>query len=165
MRLITTLIFCLLGSSAMAQQCDRWTASMEEDEGGPRMLAAICARANSSKQNAQHDLFVECGAGNGVSIRFLPYAGEGYPPDGNQEYKTDVTFAVGQQTFALSAHYEDMDGALVMDADLDTPLVKALLSGKQVTLSDSKSDKVPAVTFPLKGVSKAFDKLMKTCQP
>jgi hypothetical protein len=163
MRLVSTLLFCLLGSSALAQQCDRWTASMEEDEGGPSMMASICAHASASTPEAQHDLFIQCGSKDSLSIRYMPFADESYPPGGNEEYKTKMTFSLGRETFTLDAHYEAMDGAMVMDTEIDAPFVKALTSGKQFMLSDIGNDTVPVATFTLNGAGKAFEKLIKTC--
>lgn len=165
MRLVSTLLFCLLGSSALAQQCDRWTAKMEEDEGGPRMTASTCAQASASVPEDQHDIFVQCGTRDSLWIRFLPFAdGQSYPPGGDEEYKTRLKFSVGQDSFTLDAHYEAMDGALVMDTEINTPFVTALMARKEVTVSDVNNDKVPAVTFALKGAKKAFEKLIKTCE-
>jgi hypothetical protein len=162
MRLISTLLFCLLGSTAMAQQCDRWEASMEEDEGGPTMMASICARTASSDPAEQHFILVQCGPDDAVSIRYLPFAGASYPPGGNEEYKTKIELSLAKEKFTVDAHYEAMDGALVMDS-VNKSLVTVLLKQKRFMLSDVNSDKVPVVTFTLNGAKQAFEKLMKTC--
>lgn len=163
MRLTATLFLCLLGSSAMAQQCDRWEASIEEGEEGPRMMASICAQAGASVPEAQHALFLECGSKDTLWIRYLPFADESYPPGGNEEYQTKMEFSLDQELFTLDAHYEAMDGAMVMDTNVDTPLVSVLMSQKQFMLLDVNNDKVPVATFTLKGAKEAFEKLIKTC--
>lgn len=163
MRLVSTLFLCLLSSSALAQQCDHWEAGMEEDEGGPRMMASICAQASASTPEAQHALFVQCGSKDGLWIRYLPFADESYPPGGDEEYKTKMEFSLDQEMFTLDAHYEGMDGALVMETNIDTPFVGVLMGQKQVMLSDVNNDKVPVATFTLNGAKKALEKLIKTC--
>lgn len=164
MRLVSTLLFCLIGSSALAQQCDHWTAQMEEDEGGPVMMASICTQASSSAPEAQHAILVSCAGKDGLALRYLPFADESYPPDGNEEYKTKVKLSLGQEKFTLDANYEGMDGALAMVTDIKSPFVGALMAQKEFTISDPKSDKVPSATFPLKGVQEALVKLIETCQ-
>lgn len=165
MRLVSTLLFCLLGGSAIAQQCDRWQAAMEEDEGGPRMMASICAQASASTPEAQHALFVQCGSNNSLWIRYLPFADESYPPGGNEEYKTKMEFSLDQEMFTLDAHFEGMDGAMVMETDIGTPFVSVLMSQKQFMLADVNNDKIPVATFTLKGAKQAFETLIKTCGP
>jgi hypothetical protein len=162
MRLVSTLFLCLLGSTAMAQQCDRWEASMEEDEGGPVMMASICARTDSSDPAEQHYILVQCGPDDGVSIRYLPFAGASYPPGGNEEYKTKLEFSLAKEKFTVDAHYEAMDGALVMNS-VNKSSVTILLKQKRFMLSDVNSDKVPVVTFTLNGATEAFEELSKTC--
>ncbi|MGV3551929.1 hypothetical protein [Rhizobium sp.] len=165
MRLTATLLFCLLGgSSALAMQCDRWTASMEEDEGGPRMMASICAQASSSVPEAQHALFFQCAGKDALSIRYLPFTSGDYPPGGNEEYKSKVEFSLNQEMFTLDAHFEGMDGALVMELDTKKASLNALMAQKKITLTDVNSDKVPSATFTLKGAKKALEKLIKTCE-
>ncbi|WP_275785744.1 hypothetical protein [Pararhizobium gei] len=163
MRLTATLFFCLLGSSALAQPCERWEASMQEDEGGSRMTASICSQASVSVPEAQHDLFVQCGSKDSLWIRYLPFADESYPPGGNEEYQTKMEFSLDQEMFTLDAHYEGMDGAMVMETNIDKPFVSVLMSQKQFMLSDVNNDKVPVATFTLKGAKEAFEKLIKTC--
>jgi hypothetical protein len=163
MRLVSTLIFCLAGSSALAAQCDRWTAKMEEDEGGPRMMASICTQASSSTPEAQHDLFVQCGAPDSLMIRYLPFADASFPPGGNEEYQSKLEFSLDQEMFTLDARYESMDGAMVVDAQINSPFITTMMSQKAVMLSDVNSDKLPVATFTLKGAKAALEKLIKTC--
>lgn len=163
MRLVSTLLFCLIGSSALAQQCDRWTAKMEEDEGGPAMMATICTQASSSTPEAQHYLIVQCAGEDSLSIRYTPFTDGSYPPGGNEEYKSKMEFSLDQEMFTLDAGYESMDGAMAMGTEIKSPLVSTMMAQKEVTISDVNSDKVPAVTFTLKGAKKAFEKLIRTC--
>lgn len=103
MRLAATLVLCLLAGPALAAGCDRWTASMEEDEGGPRMTARICAGAGDPAP----DLSVQCGGADELSMRFLPDApDEGYPPGGDEEFRTELALSLDGKKFTLQAHYE-----------------------------------------------------------
>ena len=160
MRLVSTLFLCLLGSSAFAEQCDRWTAKMEEDEGGPRMMAWVCTNAPEAQQ---HHLFFQCGTKDSLWIRYTPFTDESYPPGGNEEYKSKMKFSLDQEAFTLDAHYESMDGAMVMETEVKSAFVSVLTSQKHVTISDVNDAKLPAVTFSLKGSKKAFEKLIATC--
>lgn len=165
MRLLSTLLFCLIGTSALAQQCDRWTANMEEDEGGPVMTAWACVKASASVPEAIHSISVQCSGKDTLMIRFAPFADEkSYPPGGNENYETKVEFSLDQEMFTLDARFEAMDGALSMGTDINTPLVTTLMAQKEVTVTDVNNDKVPPITFKLKGAKKAFEKLIKACE-
>ena len=61
MRFVSTIFLCLLGSTAIAAECDRWTASMEETEVGPLMTASTCVPASASKGGAVDWLLQQSG--------------------------------------------------------------------------------------------------------
>ena len=164
MRLVPTLLFCLLGSTALAAECDRWTASMQEEEVGPLMTANICLPANAGKPEFRHELFIQCAGEGNLWIRYVPFVEEGYPPGGDQGYETQIKFSLGQDIFAEPARYEDMDGAMAMDTTVDAPLIGAMMRGKQLALSVAKG-KVPAITFTLNGAREALGKLVESCKP
>jgi hypothetical protein len=151
------LLLTLLPSIALAGECDQWTAAMEEDEGGSVMTARICAGTG----NAAHELFVRCGGPDNLSIRFIPVAPTGYPPEG-PEFKTDLEFAFGSDVVTRNAHYEDMDGAMVTDLDIGTPFAQMLQSRPDMKVRDV-SGIVPGATFSLNGAKAALDKLIKSC--
>ena len=88
--------------------------------------------------------------------------GVGYPPGRDEEYKTRLEFSLAKEKFTVDAHFEEMDGAMVMD-NVNKSLVTVLLKQKTFMLSDVNSDKVPVVTFTLNGAKEALKKLMKTC--
>ena len=52
---------------------------MQEDEGGPRMTASICATASASTPEAQHFLMVQCAGADTLAMRYLPFAAGDYP--------------------------------------------------------------------------------------
>lgn len=164
MRLVASLVLSLLGSPALAAGCDRWSAAMQEDEGGPVMTAQICVRASASPPEAEHILLVQCGGGGELAMRYLPFAQGDYPPGGNEEFETDMQFSLDGAQFTEAARFEGMDGAMAMATRIDGPLAEALKTGKQVTVSDP-GGKVPAATFTLAGSRGALEKLAAGCTP
>lgn len=162
MRLVPTLFFCLLGTTALAAECDRWEAAMQEDEGGPVMTASICAQSKEGTLETRHYFFVQCAGEGGLWMRYLPFAEQNYPPGGDQGFKTDIKFSLGQNVFTEPARYEDMDGAMAMDTRVDAPLLSAMMREKQLIISEGY-DKVPGVTFTLNGARQALDKVIKAC--
>jgi hypothetical protein len=154
---------CLTAGSALAEQCDRWDASMQEDEGGPQMMASICAKADASAPRPEHYMLVTCAGNDAFAIRYLPSIDMSYPPGGNEEYQTKMSISVGTEKFTLDGHFESMDGAIVVGTEAKSALFAALMSGKNFTISDLNEPKLPVVTFALKGSKPAFAKLIKTC--
>lgn len=164
MRNVLTALLCLLGSSAMAGECDRWTASVQEEEGGPLMTASICLQARSGSPEYRHELFVQCPGQGNLWIRYIPFVEEGYPPGGDQEYRADLRFSLDGETFTEPARYEDMDGAMAVDTTVDAPLIRAMMSRKELVISDVKG-KVPVTAFTLDGARDALAKLADSCKP
>jgi hypothetical protein len=159
MRLPVTLAILLLSSPAFAaENCNAWTAAVEEDEGGPVMTARICAGTG----DIVNELSFQCGARGELMIRYIPVAPANYPPAGNGNFETDLEFSLGQEMFTRHARYEDMDGAMATETTID-PFVSTLTIRKQVDVADV-SGKVPDATFTLKGAKKALEKLIATCE-
>jgi hypothetical protein len=157
MRRLAVLLFLALPLPALADQCDHWTATMEEDEGGKVMMAHVCKGTG----NAAHELYLQCGAPGELSMRFIPVAPTNYPPnDGN--YATDFKLSFGEQSVTHKAVYEDMDGAMSINFPIDDPVTALIQSAPEMTLSDA-GGKVPGATFPLKGSKKAVDTVIKSC--
>lgn len=163
MRFVSTVFFCLLGSAALAGECDRWTAGMEETEVGPLMTASTCVQASASNPDFRHELFIQCAGAGSLWMRYIPFVEKGYPPGGDQGYETKLEFSLDKERFTEPARYEDMDGAMAMDTAVDTPLISAMMSHKQLILSDVNG-KVPSTTFPLNGAREALEKLIANCK-
>lgn len=140
-----------------AEQCDHWTAGMQEDEGGSVMTASICAPAGKDKAY----LSLTCGEPGKLSIRFLPAPTKGFPPGDN--FKGKLEFSLDLKMFDLPSVYEEMDGALATDTEIGAPMVDMLQHEKQVTVSET-SDHGPDATFSLKGSRAAFQKLIADCK-
>lgn len=160
MRFAATFVFSLLAGSALADGCDRWTAKMEEDEGGPVMTAAICAKVGSGATE-EHLLLVTCG-GDALSMRYLPVAPESFPPGGNEEFKSDLQLTADGKSFSAPAQYESMDGAMAFAAKIDSAMVEAMMTGESLSVGDTVGV-VPKATFPLKGSRQALEKIIGSC--
>ena len=159
MRLPVALAILLLSTPAYAaESCNAWTASMEEDEGGPVMTARVCAGTG----DIVNELSLQCGAKGELMIRYIPVAPENYPPAGNGNFETDLEFSLDQEIFARHARYEDMDGAMATETEI-VPFITTLMAQKKVDVNDVKG-KVPSATFTLKGAKKALEKLIATCE-
>lgn len=148
------LLLITLPLPAIAGECDQWTASMEEDEGGPVMMAQICTPAGKDS----HALLVTCGTPGQLSMRYLP---AGFNPP-SENLKADLKFSLGPEIFTRPAVYESMDGAMVAEVDIRSPFTQAIQAQKEMKLSNDGGT-IPGATFPLKGSSAALAKLIATC--
>jgi hypothetical protein len=140
-----------------AEQCDHWTAAMQEDEGGSVMTASICAPVRKDKAY----LSLTCGEKGKLSIRFLPAPTDGFPPRDN--YKGKLDFSMDQEMFDRPAVFEEMDGAMATDVEIGAPMIDVMQHQKEVIVAET-SDKGPKATFSLKGSRAAFRKLIATCK-
>jgi hypothetical protein len=159
MRLPVALAILLLSTPAYAaENCKAWTAAVEEDEGGPVMAARICAGTG----DIVSQLSFQCGGKGELMIRYVPVAPDNYPPAGNGNFETDLEFSLDREMFTRHARYEDMDGAMATETEID-PFVSTLMVQKKVDVADA-AGKVPSATFTLKGAKKALEKLIATCE-
>lgn len=159
MKIATTLVLCLLGGPALAD-CDRWTATMEEDEGGPRMAARICAGADG----ATAEFIVQCGARGELSMRYLPPAPADSQAGDEMNVRTELKISFDGTVFTRPAHYEAMDGALVLQAAIGTPLLQSMMSERHFTLT-SADERLPGSTFTLANSRQAIGKVIRSCEP
>ncbi|MBX9458788.1 MAG: hypothetical protein KL863_23630 [Rhizobium sp.] len=164
MRHHLTVLLCLLGGPAVAADCAAWSASMQEDEGGPRMTASICAVASASTPEAQHYFLVQCAGSDTLAMRYLPFTDGGYPPGGDEEFATDLRLQLAPETYTLPARFESMDGAMAFESQVNTPFADSLMRAEQIVLSDAEG-KVPAATFTLKGSRGALQAVIESCAP
>jgi hypothetical protein len=132
---------------------------MEEDEGGPRMMASICTGSGDH----EHTLLVQCGADGELNLRFLPAPALGYPPNaGTGDFQAPLTFTINRESFTQKGQYEDMDGAMAMDVAIKDPLIKAMMTRETVVLSDADG-KIANITFTLNRARDALDKVIGAC--
>jgi hypothetical protein len=154
---LIALLLVALPLPALAGQCNHWSAGMQEDEGGPVMMADICTKTAGGTAT----LLLSCGEPGKLSARLLFDDTTAYsPPD--PEFKTKLEVAADEVTAALPAHFEEMDGAMVVDIERTSPLGEALVSKSALAIRDL-GGKVTAVRFTLAGSKAALAKLTATC--
>jgi len=158
MKRLLALLLLALPLPAAADECNHhWSAGMQEDEGGPVMMADIC----TATAGGTATLLVSCGEPGKLSARLLFNDSTAYAPT-DPEFKTKLEFAADDVKAPLEAHNEEMDGAMVVDIDRTSPLAAALTAKKALSIRDL-GGKVTAVNFSLAGSKSAFAKLTATC--
>jgi hypothetical protein len=152
-----TVLAAVWATPALAGDCDAWKADVEQDEGGPAMIASICAT------NRPDDLLlITCGGEDKIGLRLVPAVGDDFPPHGDMNYKASFVFSNGSLSAEVTLHYEAMDGVMAATPRRDSELVRILKSAGPLTVTD-KTGVLPAATFELKGSSKAIDKVEQAC--
>lgn len=133
----------------------RWTAQMEDDEGGPVMVASVAA---APQGDITPMLRLMCAGTEGVMLRY-----EMASEDGQAGSEADFLFE--NETAQVTKHmaYEDMDGAFAAYFPPADPIVPLLETGEEVFISEA-SGNYAAQTFALKGSTKAIGTLLKTCK-
>lgn len=147
----------VLPLTAGAAECGRWIAGMEEEEEGRVMEAHICSGSGPA---ASH-LMLTCGEAGKLFVRVLPPETGGFSPEG-MNFTADLIFSSGAESVTRPARFEEMDGAMATDTDIDGPLIPLLESGASVTIGDA-AGKVPKMGFTLAGSKAALETLLKTC--
>ena len=155
MRRLLLCLVLLLPNAAFAADTG-WTAEMEEDEGGPVMVASVTAEA--ADPSTAPSLRMMCAGSDGVNLRYTPPSNTGQPGD-----TADFTFENEVSQLTLHLVYEDMDGAFATYVPPSDPILELLRTGTDVEISYSSGNS-PAQDFSLKGSSKAIGKLLKTCE-
>ena len=150
-RLLLVLAISLLSGTVRAEG---WVAQMEEDEGGPAMVASV---SGDSSGQLTPMLRVQCAGTDGVMLRYLASTQQGAPGD-----KASFLFENESKQVTLDMTYEDMDGAFAAYFQKDAPIIDLLENGPDVTISDS-SGNYPAEAFSLQASTKAIAKVLKGC--
>lgn len=147
------LVLIMLPVPAFA--AESWTAQMEDDEGGPAMVASIGAAPD---HGVTPMLRVMCAGEDGVMLRYETTADTVEPGS-----EGDFTFENESTQVKMHMQYEEMDGAFAAYFPPADPMIALLRTGDEVFVSDS-SGNYPAQTFQLKGSSKAIDAVLKSCK-
>ena len=149
-RVLLCLCLMLLPTTAFAD----WTAQMEEDEGGPVMVASVTGEAAGDLAPM---LRIVCAGDEGVMLRYDMASEDGGPG-------SEADFLFENESTQVTKHmlFEEMDGAFAAYFPKTDPIVTLLKTGEEVFVSES-SGNYPAQTFPLKGSSKAIDTVLKKC--
>jgi hypothetical protein len=150
-RLALCIALCLLPEAAFAAG---WTAQMEEDEGGPVMVAPVTGEANGQLQPL---LRVMC-AGEEVMLRY-EMASDATSPGGAADFR----FENEHDQVTLHMLYEEMDGAFAGYFPATDSIIALLESGKDVFISETTGN-YPTHSFSLRGSTKAIAALLKTCR-
>lgn len=149
-RFALCIVLCLLPQAAFAAG---WTAQMEEDEGGPVMVASVTGEADG---DLQPTLRMMCG--DGVNLRYEMASDAASPGS-----EADFRFENEHDQITLHMIYEDMDGAFAAYFPVTDPMIGLLEDGKDVFISETAGN-YPAQSFSLRGSTKAITALLKACK-
>ena len=128
-----------------------WSAQMEEDEGGPVMVASSCE--SDTESGPAFRLF--CG-----NIR---YNGNGLGMGANPPESSTLVLTSGGKSLAADVVFEEMDGAFAAYVELGGPIVSLLKTGNEVGVTLKGTD-LPSRMVSLKGSTAAIDKLIAACK-
>ena len=151
-RLLLSLAVILLPTAAFADTA--WVAQMEEDEGGPVMVASVEA---APVGDLTPRLRLMCGGDGEVGLRYEMATDAG--PEGSE---ADFVFENEHDKATLHMALEEMDGAYAAYFSETDPVIALLKTGEEVIVSESTGN-FPAQTFTLTGSTKAIGKLLKSC--
>lgn len=157
MRLILASMLLILAANTQAADCSKWKASMEEGEGGSRMVARMCNAGGG-------ELTVECGAPGVLMLAFAP--SENFaPPGDNPDFVGPFSIKVGPETFDRDMTYWAMDGLMGAEVAFKDRLAEALgkADAGTISLASSKAG-IAESSFSLSGSAAALKKLVATCR-
>ena len=150
-RLLRAVPFALIASTALAAG---WESGMQEDEGGPVMMAWVYAAEGETAP----ELRMFCG--DQVSLRY----GQGPAAEGTEPITEPVsfTFDFGDDMISLDMQYEEMDGMYAAYFPADALIIGYLRSEDSVAV-DVPTGPWPVQEFSLAGSSKAIAAVLKSC--
>ena len=147
------LVYFVMPSRAQ-DSCETWAAEVWEDEGGPVLTAAACAR-----QFPDAWLSLTCFEGT-IAVRHdLAYGAE-RSPDLDEE--REVEFFIGDGAETVQMAHQAMDGLFVGLVPADGALARMLAEGEELTIADTDSY-YPVHTFSLAGAGEAIDAIRAGC--
>jgi hypothetical protein len=154
MRRILLCLALLLPTTAFAAD-GSWTAAMEDDEGGPAMVASVTGAADG---NVMPTLRMMCAGDQGVALRYAMASDEGQPGG-----EADFMFENEHDQITRHMVFEDEDGAFAAYFPPADPLIKLLETGQDVFISEATGN-YPNQDFPLDGSTKAIAAVVKGCK-
>lgn len=157
MRLILASMLFIVAAGAEADDCSKWKASMEEGEGGSRMVARMCNAAGG-------ELTVECGAPGTLLMAFAP-TGDFAPPGDNPDFVGPFSIKIGNESFGRDMTYGAMDGLMEFEVQFKDKLADALgkADGGAISFTSSKA-RIAETSFALNGAAAALKKLKASCR-
>ena len=133
-----------------------WESGMQEDEGGPVMMAWVYGAEGG---DMPPELRMMCG--DQLMLRY----GQGATPEGESEpIREPVGFTIefGDDVISLDMQYEVMDGMYAAYFPTDALIVGYLRSKDSVAV-DAPSGPWPVQEFTLEGSSKAIAAVLRSC--
>ncbi len=132
-----------------------WESGMQEDEGGPVMMAWVYAGDGGP---TAPELRMFCG--DQVSLRY----GQGAGAEGSEPVMEPVTFTFdfGDDLLTLDMQYEEMDGMYASYIEPDALIIGFLRAADSVAV-DAPTGPWPVNEFSLQGSSKAIAAVLKSC--
>ena len=138
---------------AAAASCTRWTASVQEDEGGPAMTATVCA----NDAGGAPALVLQCGAPLDLRYDLGDKAGDLEPG-----ITAKFTFTAGTASLTRQLDLEAMDNMFTTELAPGDALLAMLQSGHEVSIADA-AGKYGASRFSLDGSRAAIAKVKASC--
>lgn len=129
-----------------------WSAQMEDDEGGPIMVASSC------ESDIEWGPVFRLMCGEGINIRYY-----GLEMDAGLPAPTTLVLTSGGTSLDADVIYEEMDGALAAYVALSSPIISLLKTGEEVGVTFEGMD-LPPRMVSLTGSSAAIDKLISDCR-
>jgi hypothetical protein len=159
MRLLSLAVLPAALAIASAALGAGWESGMEEDEGGPVMMAWVYGAGGGEGGEVPPELRMFCGGQ--VSLRY----GQGTAAAEGSEPITEpvsFTFDFGDDALTLDMQYEEMDGMYAAYIEPDALILGFLRSAKSVAV-DAPTGSWPVQEFSLQGSSKAISAVLKSC--
>jgi hypothetical protein len=130
-----------------------WSAQMEDDEGGPVMVASSC----ESDTETGPAFRLLCGGE--INIRY-----DGLGMDvANPPALSTLVLTSGGKSLNADVVYEEMDGAFAAYVETGSPVISLFKSGNEIGVT-FKGVNLPPRMVSLKGSSAAIDKLVTACK-
>lgn len=150
---VVAIIYFMMPTRA-AEVCESWVAEVWEEEGGPVLTAAACAR-----DFPEAWLSLTCHEGM-LAIRYdLAYGAE-RSPDLDEE--REVAFFIGDGAETVPMGYQAMDGLFAGVVPADGGLAEMLGSGEELAIEDTDSF-YPFRTYSLAGARGAIEAIRAGC--
>lgn len=131
-----------------------WVTDMQEEEGGPVLMAHVC-----SDDPSQTWLAMTCYEGK-LWIDHDLALGSSKQPDSDET--ADVEFVTDGGIETVPMRFQEMTAYFSGEAPADGTLVELLKTEKSLMIRD-KAAAYPARTYSLKGSSAALEKLVSAC--
>lgn len=129
-----------------------WSAQMEDDEGGPVMVASSC------ESDAESGPAFRLMCGGEINIRY-----DGLGMTANPPASSTLVLTAGGKSLNADVVYEEMDGAFAAYVEMGSPIIALLKTGNEVGVTFKGVDMPPRM-ISLKGSSAAIDTLINACK-